>query len=245
MGSSIGTTLTAGSQVGNIFYEQNVAVITVIPNSMRATAWRGANPYCVQTSPSVTPSVTTSVSVTPSITPTISVTPSTTPPVSVTPSITPTITPSISETPSISVTPSITPTPSISVSPSVTPSITPSPSPSPAALSGSLYFDASIGSGGYSVTAIDVNGVTPTLTSGTDVPFSTDGHGYDTNQTGTNQTLNITIGGFTLTGCIQVTDSGANYYQLPVSGNGTISFTGLVINSTTTVQIILADGVCP
>lgn len=51
VGSSTGTTLTVGSQVGNVFYEQNVAVITVIPNSMRPTAWRGANPFCVQTSP--------------------------------------------------------------------------------------------------------------------------------------------------------------------------------------------------
>jgi hypothetical protein len=110
--------------------------------------------------------------------------------------------------------------------------------------SGSLFFDASTGVGGYSVTAIDVNGVTPTLTSGTNVPFSTDGHGYDTNQTGTNETLNISIGGFTLNGCIQVTDSDANYYQQNVTGNGTISFTGLAINNTTTVQIILADGAC-
>jgi hypothetical protein len=110
--------------------------------------------------------------------------------------------------------------------------------------SGSLFFDASTGVGGYSVTAIDVNGVTPTLTSGTNVPFSMDGHGYDTNQTGSNETLNITIGGFTLNGCIQVTDSEANYYQQNVTGNGTISFTGLVINNTTTVQIVLADSAC-
>jgi hypothetical protein len=56
--------------------------------------------------------------------------------------------------------------------------------------------------------------------------------------------LNISIGGFTLNGCIQVTDSGANYYQQNVTGNGTISFTGLIINNTTTVQVILADGAC-
>ena len=112
------------------------------------------------------------------------------------------------------------------------------------ALTQNLFFDASGGIGGYAVTAINVNGVTPTLTSGTDVPFSADGHGYSTAQTGTNQTLNITIGSFSASGCIQVTDSGANYYQLPVSGNGTISFTGLVINNTTSVNITLADGSC-
>jgi len=246
VGSSIGTTLVAGSQVGNIFYEQNVAIITVVPNSMRVTAWRGANPFCVQTSPSVTPSVTTSVSITPSI----SVTPSVTPSVSVSPSIpsTPSVTPSTSATPSVtpSVTPTINVTPSITTTPSisVTPTISVTPSTTPPTLSGSLYFDATTGAGGYSVTAIDVNGSTPTLTSGTNVPFSTDGHGFATNQTGNNETLNISIGGFTLNGCIQVTDSGANYYQQNVTGNGTISFTGLVINNTTTVQIILADGAC-
>jgi hypothetical protein len=112
-------------------------------------------------------------------------------------------------------------------------------------LTQNLFFDASTGIGGYTITAIDVNGVTPTLTSGADVPFSTDGHGYSTAQTGTNQTLNITIGSVSANGCIQVTDSGANYYQLPVSGAGTISFTGLVINNTTEVNITLADGTCP
>jgi hypothetical protein len=47
-----------------------------------------------------------------------------------------------------------------------------------------------------------------------------------------------------LNGCIQVTDSDANYYQQNVTGNGTISFTGLAINNTTTVQIILVDNTC-
>ena len=110
--------------------------------------------------------------------------------------------------------------------------------------SGSLFFDASSGVGGYSVTAIDVNGVTPTLTSGTNVPFSTDGHSFATNQTGTNQTLNITIGGFTLNGCVRVTDSNLNTYSQNISGNGTKTFTGLVINNVTTVQVVLADNLC-
>jgi cytoskeletal protein RodZ len=108
-----------------------------------------------------------------------------------------------------------------------------------------LFFDASLGNSGYDVTAINVNGVTPTLTTGYDVPFTTDGHGYSTTQTGSSQTLNITIGGFTDIGCIEITDSGANYYSQPVSANGTISFTGLVIDNTTEVQIVLKDGVCP
>jgi hypothetical protein len=110
--------------------------------------------------------------------------------------------------------------------------------------SGSLFFDASSGVGGYSVTAIDVNGVTPTLTSGTNVPFSTDGHGFATNQTGTNETLNITIGGFTLDGCVSVTDSNLNNYTQDISGNGTKTFTGLVINNVTTVQVALTDNLC-
>ena len=111
--------------------------------------------------------------------------------------------------------------------------------------SGSLFFDASTGVGGYSVTAIDVNGVTPTLTSGTNVPFNTDGHGFATNQTGTNETLNITIGGFTLNGCVSVTDSNLNTYTQNIGNNGTKTFTGLVINNITTVQVALTDGNCP
>ncbi len=110
--------------------------------------------------------------------------------------------------------------------------------------SGSLFFDASSGVGGYSVTAIDVNGVTPTLTSGTDVPFNNDGHGYNTNQIGTNETLNITIGGFTLNGCVSVTDSNLNTYTQNIGNNGTKTFTGLVINNITTVQVALTDGSC-
>jgi hypothetical protein len=188
----------------------------------------------ISISPSVTPTVTPSVTPSISISPNIPSTPSVTPSTSATPSVTPSVTPTISVTPSISTTPSISVTPTISVTPSTT----------PPTLSGSLYFDATTFAGGYSVTAIDVNGTIPTLTSGTNVPFNTDGHGFATNQTGTNQTLNISIGGFTLNGCIQVTDSGANYYQQNVTGNGNISFTGLVINNTTTVQVILVDGAC-
>jgi hypothetical protein len=123
--SSIGSTLTNGSYIGNVFYEQNVAVLTIIPNAVRLLGWRGANPYCIQASPSPTPSITPSISisVTPSITHTV--TPSVTPSVSITPSIsvTPSMTPSISITPSV--TPSISATPSISVTPSLTPSVTP------------------------------------------------------------------------------------------------------------------------
>jgi hypothetical protein len=130
--SSLGTTLTNGAYIGNIFYEQNVAILTIIPNTIRLTGWRGANPYCIQTSPSPTPTVTPSISVTPSVTPSISVTPS----VTSSPGASVSVTPSVSITPSITITPSVTPTatisstpsPTISVTPSMTPTITPSPS---------------------------------------------------------------------------------------------------------------------
>lgn len=107
-----------------------------------------------------------------------------------------------------------------------------------------LFFDASTAIGGYSVTAIDVNGVTPTLVSGANVPFSTDGHGYNTNQLGTNETLTVTIGGFTLNGCISVVDSALNTYQQNISANGNYVFSGLTINNVTTVQVVLTDNVC-
>jgi hypothetical protein len=137
--SSIGTVLSQSSYVGNVFYEQNIAILTVIPNSIRLTGWRGIDPYCIQASPEATPSVTPTISVTPSVTPSISpvITPSITPTISVTttpsitPTVTPTVTPSITKTPSITPTktPSITPTKTPSVTPTKTPSITPSNSP--------------------------------------------------------------------------------------------------------------------
>ncbi len=107
-----------------------------------------------------------------------------------------------------------------------------------------LFFDASVGVGGYTIGSIDVNGVTPTLTSGTNVPFNTDGHGFNTTQVGTNETLNIFVSVFTLNGCITVTDSASNVFQQNINASGTYSFTGLNIDNTTAVQVICADNVC-
>jgi len=129
--SSIGTVLTYGSQVGNIFYEQNIAILTVVPDSILATSWRGADPYCIQASPSPTPTVSATPSVTPTVTPSVSVTPSVT--ISVTPSITASpnlsLTPTQTITPTPTVTPTITSTPSISITP--TPTVTPTPTTTP------------------------------------------------------------------------------------------------------------------
>lgn len=107
-----------------------------------------------------------------------------------------------------------------------------------------LFFDGSVSNCGYYITAIDVNSVVPTLTGGADVPFCTDGHNYNTTQTGTNETLNLTIGTFTLNGCITVVDSASNTFQQNVTGNGNLAFTGLTINNTTAVVITLADNAC-
>jgi hypothetical protein len=46
--SSIGTILSQSSYVGNVFYEQNIAILTVFPTLLRATGWRPINPYCEQ-----------------------------------------------------------------------------------------------------------------------------------------------------------------------------------------------------
>jgi len=107
-----------------------------------------------------------------------------------------------------------------------------------------LFFDFSSGIGGYTVSAINVNGVTPTLTSGTDVPFNTDGHGYNTNQIGTNETLNITISPYVVNGCITVTDSASNVFQQNINSAGTYTFSGLTIDNITPVNVIGADNVC-
>jgi hypothetical protein len=106
-----------------------------------------------------------------------------------------------------------------------------------------LFFDASVGIGGYTITAIDVNGVTPTLVSGTNVPFNTDGHGFNTTQTGSNETLNLAIT-VVVNGCITVTDSASNVYQQNINSSGNYAFTGLVINNTTAVQVLMADNAC-
>lgn len=145
--ASNGTFISQSSYVGNVFYEQNVAVLTVIPDGLRGTAWKGADPYCIAGSPSPTPSLTptptpsidcslngyvtspVSPSPTPSVTPSISI--------STTPSVTPTVTTTPSVTPTVTTTPSITPsiTATVTPTPTRTPSVTPSTSP-PILLSG-------------------------------------------------------------------------------------------------------------
>ena len=107
-----------------------------------------------------------------------------------------------------------------------------------------LFFDATVGVGGYTIGSIDVNGVTPTLTSGTNVPFNTDSHGFNTTQTGTNETLNIGVTAFTLNGCITVVDSATNIFQQNITGIGTYSFPGLTIDNIAQVIVTCADNVC-
>lgn len=107
-----------------------------------------------------------------------------------------------------------------------------------------LFFDGSTSACGYYITAIDVNGIAPTLTGGADVPFCTDGHSYSTGQLGASETLTLTVGSYALNGCITVIDSASNSSQQNVTGNGNYIFTGLTINNTTAVQIILADNAC-
>ena len=107
-----------------------------------------------------------------------------------------------------------------------------------------LVFDLTTGIGGYTIGGIDVNSVTPTLTGGTDVPFSTDTHSYNTSQTGLSETLNIFVSSFTLNGCITVTDSSSMIYQQNITASGVYTFSGLVINNTTPVLVVCADNVC-
>jgi len=107
-----------------------------------------------------------------------------------------------------------------------------------------LFFDLTTGVGGYTIGSIDVNGITPTLTSGTNVPFNTDSHGFNTTQVGTNETLNIFVSALSLNGCITVTDSASNVFQQNINATGTYSFAGLTIDNITTVNVLCADNVC-
>jgi len=136
--SSIGTVLSQSSYVGNVFYEQNVAILTVVPNSIRLMGWIGADPYCIQAtaaSPSVTPSISRTPSLTPTRTPTV--TPSKTIPR--TPSLTPTRTPSVTVSVSPGTTPSLTPTRTPSLTPTRTPTRTPSLTPTITPSSSGFY----------------------------------------------------------------------------------------------------------
>ena len=136
--------------------------------------------------------VITLVSVCPSPTPTSTTTQTVTP----TPSSTDTPTPTPTQTPTQTETE--TPTPTNTPTQTLTPSITPSNTPLPL----NLNFDFTSGSIGFTVSSIDVNSVTPTLIGGTNVPFDADTHQYNTNQIGSNQTLNITINSFVIAGNI-------------------------------------------
>lgn len=107
-----------------------------------------------------------------------------------------------------------------------------------------LTFDLTTGAGGYTIGGIDVNAVIPTLTGGTDVPFNSDTHDYNTNQIGTNETLNIFVSALSLNGCITVTDSASNVFQQNITATGTYSFTGLTIDNTTAVLVLCADNAC-
>jgi hypothetical protein len=99
-------------------------------------------------------------------------------------------------------------------------------------------------SNGYTLDSINVNGFTPTVTSGT-IPMINGITEFNTLQIGTNETLNIVISLYSSPGCITVTDSAGNILVLQsVLGTGLYIFNGLVINNTTPVQISDVDGTC-
>lgn len=132
MGSA-GYILSSSMYVGNVFYEQDIAILTVMPHNILPT---------FSPSPSLSPSISPSLtpSITPTITPTISVTPTVTSSPNVTPSNTPSI--SLTVTPTISITPTITPSTSGEPVPTLSVPVTPSPTTSPAA--GCLVYDTII-----------------------------------------------------------------------------------------------------
>lgn len=119
--SSIGTVLSQSSYVGNVFYEQNIAIITIIPEGFM---------------PTPTPIPTSTPTPTPTITP------------SPTPTPTPTIDCGTlagnivcsSPTPTPTNTPTITPTPGPTSTPTATPTITPTTTPTPTSTPPPTYY---------------------------------------------------------------------------------------------------------
>jgi type VI secretion system secreted protein VgrG len=93
-------------------------VLTVAPNSIRPTGWRGINAYCeVAPTPTPTPTPTATPTPTPTLTPTLTPTPTPT----LTPTPTPTATPVATPTPTPTATPAATPTPTPTATPTATP----------------------------------------------------------------------------------------------------------------------------
>ncbi len=95
------------------------------------------------------------------------------------------------------------------------------------------------------VDAIRVNGVSPTLISGTDVPFSADTHQYNTTQVGT-QTLEIDITSGASGQNIAIIDSdlGLTCSNILSVGSFTVTFTNISIDNITPVIISGSDGAC-
>jgi hypothetical protein len=128
LNSSINTILNDGDYVGNIFYEQNIAILTIIPNIIRLTGWRGNFPYCLdencanqafdlatQDLDDITTQQLDDIILQQATGCSPSVTPTVTPTVTTTPTVTPSETPSVTVTPTITITPTVTPseTPSV------------------------------------------------------------------------------------------------------------------------------------
>lgn len=98
---------------------------------------------------------------------------------------------------------------------------------------------------GNTVTAININGITPTLIAGSDVPFSSDNHIYSTTQVGISEVVNISASQVGITGSITLIDSASVVHcQNTAIGSFIYSFPGVVIDNITTVQVIATDSPC-
>ncbi len=231
--TTVPTTSTTSTTTTGVPTTSTTSTTTTVPSTSTTTTTTTGVPTTSTTSTTTTDVPTTSTTSTTTTVPETSTT--TTTSTTTAPETSTTTTTSTTTAPETSTTTTTT-----TVAPTTT---TTSTTTSTTTLFENLFFDANAGAGGYTITAIDVNGVTPTLVSGTNVPFNTDGHGFNTTQTGSNQTLNLSIT-VVLNGCITVTDSASNVSQQNINSSGNYAFTGLVINNTTAVQVSMADNAC-
>ncbi len=231
--TTVPTTSTTSTTTTGVPTTSTTSTTTTVPTTSTTSTTTTGVPTTSTTSTTTTDVPTTSTTSTTTTVPETSTT--TTTSTTTAPETSTTTTTSTTTAPETSTTTTTT-----TVAPTTT---TTSTTTSTTTLFENLFFDANAGAGGYTITAIDVNGVTPTLVSGTNVPFNTDGHGFNTTQTGSNQTLNLSIT-VVLNGCITVTDSASNVSQQNINSSGNYAFTGLVINNTTAVQVSMADNAC-
>ena len=113
---------------------------------------------------------------------------------------------------------------------------------------GNIEFDWAMGSSlVLNATAANVNSVPLTYIIGGDFPFNSGGpHVFSTTETGTNQTVTITLDTTYAGQSITITDSNLVAQCANINtGTNDVVFTNVAIDNITSVRVIPSEGTCP